>query len=33
VANLLTVVDTSIEASKAWPRLLESHSKAPSKKK
>jgi hypothetical protein len=29
VVDLLTVADTCIEASEAWPRLLESHSKAP----
>jgi hypothetical protein len=33
VADLLAVVDTWIEASKARARLLESHGKGPSKKK
>jgi hypothetical protein len=33
VANLLTVADVYIEASEAQARLLESHSKGPSKKK
>jgi hypothetical protein len=33
VADLLTVVDTCIVASKARARLLESHDKGPSKKK
>jgi fructose 1,6-bisphosphatase len=33
VADLLTVVDTCIMASKARARLLESHGNGPSKKK
>jgi hypothetical protein len=32
-ANLLIVIDTCIEASEAWARLLESRSKGSSKKK
>jgi hypothetical protein len=31
--DLLTVADVCIEASKAWPRLLVSRGKGPSKKK
>jgi hypothetical protein len=33
VAGLLTVTDTCIEASEAWPQLLESRGKGPAKKK
>jgi hypothetical protein len=33
VANLLTVADTCIDASKVWARLLESCGKGPLKKK
>jgi hypothetical protein len=32
VVDLLTVANTCIEASEAWPRLLESHSKAPQRR-
>jgi hypothetical protein len=32
VVDLLAVADICIEASEAWPRLLESHDKGPMKK-